>query len=457
MAGGGQLERVLTPFEVMLLTLSALSPALSVFVGGNAVLHLAGTGAALGFVGGGVVAGLFALAYAELASGRAGAGGTYAGLNVFLGPRWTVPYVMLRLAIMFPMTGFISLGFGQFLNDLVPAIPASVGAVLAIAGAGLIAVLQVKRGSQVIAAFLVVEALALLVLVWVALAHGVRPLGPVLAHPVMPGPGGALRATPPGLLALAVVSGASMVSGANWAIYFAENMGDAQLRIGRVVAWAGAIASLTIAVPVVLVVLAIDDLPAVLAHPAPIAEFVRLSAGPGVATLMSLGVVAAVFNAIIASIMGLSRSLFAMARDGLFPMAIRTRLARLHPRYRSPAWAVLALALLGSAAVLAGERRLLLIISGEFAEYLLISAAIVMARLGMGPQPHFRVPLHPLLPLGGFAMGLGIIVANWNDAETARLSMALLLGVFVVAFIWHEARVRRGDQPWVLKGSDIED
>lgn len=451
------LARVLSPYEVMLLTLSALSPALSVFVGGNAVLHLAGTGAAFSFIAGGVVAALFALLYAELASGKAGAGGTYAGLNAILGARWTFPYVMVRLVIIFPMTAFISLGFGSFLHDLVPAIPATFGAMLAIAAAAGIAVMNVKRGSPVIAAFLAIEVLALAALTWVALTHGVRPLAEVLAHPVALGRDGALVAVQPGMLALGVVSGASMASGANWATYFAEDMDNARRRIGRVVAWAGLIAALTIAVPVVLVVLAIDNVPAVLAHPAPIAEFLRRSAGPTTATLVSIGVAAAVFNAIIASTMGLSRQLFAIARDGIFPARIGSLLAQLHPRYRSPAWAVLVLAALGSLSLLAGERRLLLIISGEFAEYFLISAAIVLARRAARPLAHFRVALHPLLPLGGFVMGSVIILANWDDAETARLSMTFLLGVFVVAFIWHEARVRQGHAPVVLKGSDIED
>ncbi|HEX4846989.1 MAG TPA: APC family permease [Novosphingobium sp.] len=456
-AGHHRLERALSPLEVMLLTLSALSPALSVFVGGNAVLHLAGTGAALGFILGGLIAALFALLFAELASGKAGAGGTYAGLNAFLGPRWTFPYVMVRLVIVFPMTAFISLGFGTFVHDLVPAISTNLGALLAIAAAAGVAVLQVKRGSQVIAVFLVIEALALAVLTWVALTHGVRSLGEVLANPVVLGKDGALAAVEPGMMALGVVSGASMASGANWATYFAENMDDARRRIGRVVAWAGLIAALTIAVPVVLVVLAIDNVPAVLAHPAPMAEFLRRSAGPTTATLVSIGVAAAVFNAVIAAIMGLSRQLFAIARDGVFPAWIGEPLARLHPRYRSPAWAVLALSLLGALCLLLGERRLLLIISGEFAEYFLISAAILLARRGTGPAAHFRAALHPLLPLGGIAMGVVILLANWNDAETARLSMLFLLGIFVTAFIWHEARIRQGRPAVVLKGSDIDD
>lgn len=83
------LARVLSPFEVLLLTLSALSPVLSVFIGGNGVLHLAGTGAALAFLLGGAFNFLFCLLYSEVAAAFPGAGGIYPSLTRLLGPRWS--------------------------------------------------------------------------------------------------------------------------------------------------------------------------------------------------------------------------------------------------------------------------------------------------------------------------------------------------------------------------------
>lgn len=117
---GKRLDRVLSPLEVMLLTLSALSPVLSVFLGGNAVLHLAGTGAALAFIAGGVAAALMALLYAELASAHPGAGGLYPALYKLLGPRWTFPYVMLQMVYIFPLLAFFAVGFGSYARNLVP-------------------------------------------------------------------------------------------------------------------------------------------------------------------------------------------------------------------------------------------------------------------------------------------------------------------------------------------------
>lgn len=452
---GKRLDRVLSPLEVMLLTLSALSPVLSVFLGGNAVLHLAGTGAALAFIAGGVASALMALLYAELASAHPGAGGLYPALYALLGPRWTFPYVMLQMVYIFPLLAFFAVGFGSYARNLLPGVPLEALSLTAIALAALIALFNVKRSSHIVAMFLAVELVALLVLTGVAVLHLQRPLGEVLFHPVML-KAGTMIATDPWTMALAFAAGTSMCGGAEWAMNFAEDMADAHRRIGRVVAWAGLVAALTIAVPTALVVLAIDDLPQVLAAEAPLAEFLSRSAGPWVGTLVSIGVVAAIFNAIVAAMLGLSRQLFAIGRDGVFPAPVSRLLSTLHPRFHSPTGAVLVLAVVGGLCVMLGEKRLVLFVSGNFSAYLMIALAVIASRKLSVISP-FRAPFHPLLPICGLALAALIVVVNWADVETARLSMAILLGTFVAAFIWHEARVRQGKEPIQLKGTDIED
>jgi fructoselysine transporter len=160
--------------------------------------------------------------------------------------------------------------------------------------------------------FLAVELVALLVLIIVALTHLTNPLSTVLQHPVQL-VHDRLSATPLVTMAIAMVVGVWTTGGASWALYFAEELQDVQRQIGRVVAWSGAIASLTIAIPMVLVVLAIDDMPAVLRSEAPIAAFLDRSAGTLVGNLVIIGVIAAMFNALVASLMGQARLLFAVA------------------------------------------------------------------------------------------------------------------------------------------------
>ena len=450
--GETSLARTLSPLEVLLLTLSALSPVLSVFVGGNGVLHLAGTGAALAFLLGGAFNILFTLLYSEIAAAFPGAGGVYPALTRLLGARWSYAYVIMVVPLTFCSAAFGSLGLGAYLHSLVPSLPIAAAAVGGLLLAGLVAMLAVKRGAAITALFLAIELMALAILTVVAILHLRADALPTLLHPMMMA-GGRMAATPPLTLAMAVVAGVWATAGAVWGLYFAEEMRDVQRRIGRVIAWAGAIASLTIAIPMVLVVLAIDDAPAVLASDAPIATFLGRSAGLTVQLLVSIGVVAAIFNALIAAVMGNSRFLFAVGRDRALFGPVNRLFAHVHAHRRSPIGATLTLMLGGAALTLLGEQRLLILLSGNVSDYILVAVAVWAGRRSGLTGRFFKVPLHPLVPIIGLSFGLAAIVTDWNDATTGRPSMILLLGVFGAASLFFRWRRRKGDVI-VLHGSD---
>lgn len=449
------LARVLSPAEVLLLTLSALSPVVSVFIGGNGILHLAGTGAAIAFILGGVFNSLFATLYAEIAAAFPGAGGVYPALTRLLGPRWTYAYVILTVPSSFFTVSFSGLGLAAYLHTLAPATPVFGLTVAGIAIAGMIAALGIRSNAMITGVFLGVELVALAVLVVTALMHQTNPVGTVLFHPVRAA-GGSLAATSGAELALAAVAGVWVSGGASWALFFAEEMRDAQRRIGRVVAWVGTIASLTIAVPLVLVVLAIDDLPAVLASPTPIAAFLDRSAGPLVGTIVTCGVALAIFNALIAAIMGQARFLFAVGRDGVLPGPLNRLLASLHPRFRSPIGATLTLVIVACAIALLGERWVLIIISGNVSDYILIALAVWIGRRTGLTGRFFAAPFNPLIPLVGLAFGAAAVVADWVDTDAGRPSVVLLSGVFAAAAAFYGWRRRQVGHDIVLSGSDGE-
>lgn len=448
--------RVLSPGEVLLLTISALSPVLSVFIGGNAILHLAGTGAAIGFIFGGVLAATMALLFAELSASYPGAGGVYPALNSILGARWTFPFVILRTVILFPLLAFFASGTGPYLHLFLPWVPQEMASLVTMLLAGLIAATQIKRGARVIAAFLLIELAALTVLTVAAVAHFHAGNFSLVIHPVIVASGASLAATPGASIALSVIAGASMSAGADWATFFAEDMRDAKRRIGPVVAWTGLIAALVISGPAILMILAMDDVPATLSAEAPMAHFIARTTNPLISSLVSLGIIAAIFNGVIAVMMALSRQLHAMGRDGVFPAAINRILCVVSPGTRAPTGALLVLLIIGGACTFLGERRLVLLTSGNFSEYLLLGLAVIAGRKAGVLGEHFRIRLHPVVPIIALALSFSIVAANWADAETARVSMALLLAVFVAAFVWHEWSIRTGRGPVRLSGSDLE-
>lgn len=445
------LHRVLSPFEVLLLALSAMSPAFSVFVGGGSVLKIAGTGAALAFVFGGVLAAIAAVLYAEIAAAFPGAGGVYPALTRMLGANWSYPYVVLSCFLAFPVVALFSLGAAANLHEFAPALPQVPLAIALLVAASLIALLSVRRGAFITGCFLAVELAALVVVSAVAVMNPARGAGSVMLHPVMLS-GSGLAPTPWAVLGIATVAGLWSTSGVSWAMFFAEEMQDAQRRIGRVVVWAGAVAALTIAVPVVLVVLSIADLPAVLRSDAPIVAFLGERLSPGWAAAVSLTVAAAMFNALIAAVMGQSRFLYAAARDALFPAAVSRALVFIHPRTRTPVMATVLLAAGATLLIPLGEQSLLILLSGNVSDYLMIALAILAGRAAGTSGKFFAAPLHPLFPVIGLLIGAGAIVADWADPDAGRPSIIVLLAVFSAAAVYCRWRQRKSGVALVLTG-----
>ncbi|VCU69248.1 putative amino acid permease YhdG [Pigmentiphaga humi] len=122
----------------------------------------------------------------------------------------------------------------------------------------------------------------------------------------------------------------------------------------------------------------------------------------GLAGVVDLGAILGMTTVILVMSYGLTRILYAMARDGLLPR----RLASLHPRYATPfalTWSVgLVFALVAGLVPLAVLAELINI--GTLAAFSLISlAVIVLRKTHPGLQRGFRCPGVPYVPLAAVA------------------------------------------------------
>lgn len=129
-------------------------------------------------------------------------------------------------------------------------------------------------------------------------------------------------------------------------------------------------------------------------------------------------------------VLGCSRQLYALARDGVLPRG----LAALHPTRRTPARAIAAGCAVGAAATLSGKTDALITMSvlGALVVYLVSMAAVLKLRASEPAlERPFRAPWHPWLP--GVAIALSAVtlvaVAVSARAETATFAAVLLLGV----------------------------
>lgn len=451
------LHRALNPVEIAFLTFSALSPAMSVFIYGDGILHMAGTGAAAAVLLGGLIAAVAVFLYAELGAAFPQAGGVYPSLVGVLGPFWAFPYITMMMVLAPTLVAFSLLGFADYVRVLAPGLPEIPVALACLVAAGGVAVLSVRTGAIVTGIFLMIEAASLVALTVVAMTHPARSLATVLAHPTVLDHG-LLTVLAPATLGLAVVSGVFTCSGGSWAMYFGEELKDAPRRIGPVIVWVGLLAAVIIAGPLVLVVLSIGDLKQTLGADAPVAAYIAHAAGPGLAAAMSAGLVIAIFNAIVATIMGYARLFYATGRDGVWPGPVNRLLAHIHPGTQSPVRATLILCLWAAAMMLLGEQLLLIACASEnIFEYLLMAAAVLVGRRVGACGAGFRAPLHPFIPVFALVVTAGLVVAEWMDRAAGRPSLILLSVLFVASLVYYRFRMARGSGGWATVRGEVVD
>lgn len=426
----------------MFLVFSALSPAMSVFIYGDGVLRMAGTGAVAAVMAGGLIAAVAAYLYAELGAAFPKAGGVYPSLVGVLGPFWAFPYITMMMVAGPTVMAFGLLGFADYVRVLLPGLPQLPVALGCLALAGGVAMLRVRTGAVITGLFLLMEIVALALLTWIALAHPSRSLLSALAHPVWMDHAIA-KPLPAATLGLAVVSAIFTCSGAHWALYFGEEVTDAPRRIGPLVIWIGALAALVIAAPLILVVLSAPDLARVLGSETPVVSYMTLVAGPKLTAAVSAVLVIAIFNALVVGLMGFGRLYYATGRDGVWPRPVSRFLARVHAGSHTPVAATLVVCVASALLMLVGQRTLLIFTSMQnIPEYLLLAIAVLVGRRTGRSNGPFTAPLHPLVPLVTLIAAGGMIYSALMDSAAGRPALLLVAALFVGSWAYFRFRAK---------------
>ena len=443
------LRRVLGPAGVTMLTLSVLSPGASVLVAGADILHQAGTGAALAFLLGGILTLIFTFAQAELGSSFPLAGGDYATIGNTLGPRGGFVQFGINLLQTPVFLAVSATGVGLYLHVLVPGLAVTGTALGALALAAAIAMLNIRTGAALTGTFLAVELATLLLIALLGFAHPVQSLGTLFAAPLVFANGPPVHLTLAGM-GLAVAAASWATSGAGQAIYFSEEM-HAPAGVGRLVIL---IVLMTIAfefVPVLGIVIGTQSLAGVFASEAPFTAFLAERASPLIATLVTLGIVAALFNALVSGITCYGRFLYSSGRDRIWSGAIDRALVRLHTRFGSPWIATLIVASSAVACCFLGLAKLIVLASGcGIAQWVLLNlAGIVGRQRGLtGGAGTYRAPLFPLTHVISLAGAGALAVIAWNDVASGRPGVIAVLSVIALSLLYHHFVLDRRGARW---------
>jgi amino acid transporter len=442
-----KLARVLGPGTAVLLVLSCITPASSLFIIVPEVLASQGSGAVLTILAGILVSVAVGACYAELGTRTASSGGEYAMVTQTLGKAtgWlTFSLAAIQLWVIPPI---IALGTADYLSDLVDVPRGAAGAaVMLIATAT--AILDVKSNALVTGIFLGLEIVAAIVVTVLGLTHIHR--SPVeLVSPHVVGDHG-LEPFSVAMLISGLAVGTFVVSGFNTAAYLAEEVIDPRRNVARVVFTSLGLGSLVILVPTITTVLAVGNVSDLATGN--FSEFVHEWGGHGIGVAINVAIAIAILNAVIVMVLQNGRVVFASGRDRCWPRPVNEALTRLHPRFNTPWVSTLAIGVPGAVLAYAVNIESLLGITSVVLAVMYVAVAVASLRVRMLPATvaSWRMPLWPLAPL------LVIIVVGYAVCGSARsdlIATGVLLALAMAYFVGYLAR-RPGERFVVVDPAD---
>ncbi|MER5392725.1 APC family permease [Saccharopolyspora sp. NPDC002686] len=437
-----KLPRVLTVFGGVLLTLSCVTPASSLFIVVPPLVQTQGTGVVLTLALGALVSLGVAFCYSELGTRFPHAGGEYSIVARVLGrgAGWITFVMSLAMIVVVPPV--IALGTAEYLSSLVELDTATTGAVVMLLATAT-AVLDVRSNALVTGIFLGIEVLAAALVAVLGFSHANRPLS-ALTEPTIPDAAGSSAPFTTTVLLTGLAVAIFTFQGFGSAVYLSEELRDPKRSVARTVLWSLLAAVLIIGLPTVAIVLgaptdadlATADFPAI----------VEAWGGPVLSTFVSLAVAAAILNAVIVMVLQNARVLYASARDQAWPTRMNRALSRLHPRWKSPWVSTLLVGVPGAALAGLVDVEALIGLTGVIvaALYLLIAIAALRVRRSRQPEA-WRMPLWPL-PALVTAAAIALALVNQDVADLLlTAALAALAGAYYAVHLR-----RRHDTHWVI-------
>lgn len=404
----GELKRTLTTFDVAVIVVGGIIGSGIFLVPGTVLARVDGSvGVALGvWVTGGVLSLLGALSYGELACMNPRSGGLYLYLRDAFGRFAAFAYGWTLFVVIATGTvAALAVATATYFDQLVPvgALGRRLVALAMIAGLCAINVIGTRLSARVLAVATALKVAALLFLI-VALPLAGAGYGQVQSF--WP------ERWTPGLM---VAAGTAMIAvlwayeAWQYATFIAGEVVEPQRTFPR-----GLLLG-TMVVVVIYVAAASAYVaglgPAALAgSSAPAADAVVANFGVGAGRLITIPILISIVSGGQAVMLTNARVFYAMGRDGVF----FRRMGEVHPKFGTPAFAIMALSAWAAALALSGTFNTLLtyVIFIGWIFYGLGGIALFVFRRTQPDAPRpFRVPGYPLAPLL-FVLSAGFIVVN---------------------------------------------
>ncbi|HEV8124493.1 MAG TPA: amino acid permease [Gemmatimonadales bacterium] len=400
----------------------------------------------LAWVIGGVIALIGAFCYGELGARNPQAGGGYVYLRDAFGElpaflyAWTLLLVIATGAIAGVAVTFANYTVALFGLSTSTTVPLAIGAILLLSAVNY---LGVKPGAitQNIFTVLKLVPLAILIIAGIFLSHHAAIPAPAAAEPL---------AVPSGAVGIVVAIGWALVpilfSYGGWqqTNFIGEEIIDAPRNLPRAILL-GVLAVVTIYLLANVAYIRALGITGLAASTAPAADAMTRTLGPTGGTIIAAGIAISTFGFLNLVILVSPRVYQAMAADGLF----FPRMARLHPRYRTPTAAILFQAGWAIVLTLTGKYGDLVdyVVFGDWIFFGLTAATLYVFRArdvqaGIDPAPpgSFRTLGYPVTPALFCLAAAYVVLSSVRSNPTNTLKGAALIGLGIPVFLFWRSR-----------------
>ncbi len=381
---------------------------------------------------------LLVLCFAEASSRFDAPGSAYLYARTAFGPLVGFEVGWMTWLARVSSVASLSVGFALALSHLVPGAEVGAGRILAIAVPTLaltaINVVGIKSGVRASVFLVIVKVLPLLVFlgagVWFVSSARVAGQAATGSASDLGGPGQNLgRAA---LLLLFAYAGFENTPAA--AGEFLDPKRDVPFAL---------VAEITFVTFLYLAVqwVALGTLPHVASSLTPLADAAQGFLGSWGGWLLTVGAMLSILGTNNNTILAGPRYLFALAEDGFGPPALGRALSRVHPRFRTPAVAILVQTAIALPLALSGTFVGLAALSvvARLATYLGTAAAVPVLRRKMpATATTWRLPGGPAIPVAACVLSLALVASA--DAFSLLAAGAALVGGLVLFAL---ARLRR--------------
>ncbi|KWE57180.1 amino acid permease [Burkholderia ubonensis] len=432
--------------DAVMITVSGVTPASSIFVIAPFAIQQAGSGAVLSFLLGGVLAFAFALCYAELSAAHRSAGGEYVMAKRVFGtlPGYLTFIAVLSVSVFIPAV--LASGAAPYLNNALGMHFGNQAVALTIVLLGyVLGMLNIKTSAWITGAFLVVEIGVLMLIA--GLGFGAPHRGAdALIHPVVAN-GGALSPATAAAIVPAIGTAIFCYNGFGSAVFLAEDLRGGNRNVAKAVLYSLVVILVVELVPLAAIVLGAPSLAELSKSADPIGYVVSALSHPAVSRVVSGGIFLSVFNAIIAIVITMGRLLYSSGRHALWSRSCNRAFSAIHPRLESPWLATLALAVPSAGLVFVSSLDELTAFTVDLLllVYLVVGLAALASRfVRRDVEHHYRMPFWPVTPLVAVA-GAAYTLYTTLATSAKPTDLYIIAGLFFVALAMYAMWARHSD------------